>query len=429
MAANNTSGIPNNALAFLAVPAVPGIPHVPVVRVFPAGGVYRRSHNVAGLVGLPVMTADARLRVAAEFFSERNITEAAVVMCSGLERLALDNDLQHFEFNLLPVQDTRINVNQDAVPSIDSLNHCRQEIPGPELLNGFPNLDLAIYQFWEGNVMAYQAVPVYGGPTANTTWFEHMQLCDAALYRAVYQTIPNQVLAVRGHLARAQNNGGPDLARHFKTSVCNLIATTIFKYVACLVSTDGSIERLDQMLQSRVRGVVEAYLLVVVPYGMKCCKVMNKYGISLREILRANVRDKVLKDCYTRSKKHGVWSLDGLMPRIQATQRRALGLPFAGQPFNNIGPDRHICKGIYYPFLRLWRHVGRDDMEVKQGWEHITRQEEADIDTEFQAEAGPVQPLQAAPVWVITAPPAGFATVQRLPPVPMAPLNLIRWTG
>ena len=448
---NNTSGTPQSILTTLRIA---GIPHVPVTAniILPGAGAYHQHNDVnrGYFTGAPVLNADQRLLLAAYFFSDKNINENERVMCDGLERLDLNNDFSYFDFHLLPVVDYRININGDTVPSLDSLYGCRQHLPGRELCSNIQLADVAIHQFWQERVMNYQAAPVYSvaNGNQNTTWEEHMLLVDNALYRVVFQTCPNIVANQRATIGAPTNRGGTNLAAHFKTNVVNLIATTLFKHTAAIVSTDPNIVRLSDMLDSNRREVQETYLMVTIPYAMKCCKVMNKHGIRMREILDANIRDKLLKDCYTRSEKFGVWSLEGLMPRLTATFAAGLGmgaiapaavvLP-AGPPpaiaafllvptaYRRTAQDRATCKGVYYEFLRLWLCVGRDNIPVEASKEHMTNLQKQLLNYAIQAEVGPPRPVGLAATLKILPPPPALGNVQALPPVPMRPLNLDRW--
>ena len=168
----------------------------------------------------------------------------------------------------------------------------------------------------------------------------------------------------------------------------------------------------------------------------------------MRDILDANIRDKLLKDCYTRSEKFGVWSLEGLMPRLTATFAAGLGMgaiaPAAvvlpagpppaiaafvlvPTPCRRTPQDKATCKGVYYEFLRLWLCVGRDNIPVDASKERTTNLQKQSLNYAIPAEVGPPRPVGLAATLRILPPAPGLGNVQALPPVPMRPLNLDRW--
>ena len=447
----NESNVPRTFLTTLRVTGIDKV-DVETDNVANIDRDYRKKHDVtmppfvprpAAVGPLVPLTWEERFLVAAQFYTDNNVNMNGLRIFGGLERLNHQCDFDYHKFGLVPVIDKEIDINEGRVPSWGSFIRCRQEIPGPMVCRNFPNLERAIYEFWEQPVRLHDISELYcrENNNENTTWSEHMRKCDAVVYRAAFQAIPNQVKNQRNTINRSKHAGGPDLNSRFKFAIINIIATAVYRETVCICCTpDQEVNSLMDMKGCHDRRVQEVFLMVVCPSVNKYAKIANKHGFTMENILECNVKNRVIKDCYEYSMKNGVWSLDGLMPRLRATNRYRNriapparprmgpgmnGVPHLTVPthFTSASPDRHICKGNYYRFHRLWRCIAREDMKENRDKLHLTDAEKQNMNRELAHVAGPdlqVGLLPAPPV-VLAAGVAG--PVQELPPVPLRPMN------
>ena len=447
---NNSSGAPREVLTELGLTGIPK----EVVRqeLPPEHTVYMKRHSLnlppfAGPYANPGLDPDHRLEVAVQFFSEENRDSQKKEMHGGRERLRRRCVEDYHAFGLVPVVDVNANPNERWIPSLVSLQECRQELPGPNICHNFPSLPLSIYQFWNQPVAMHQSVKVYSERNGNqdTTWLQHMQGLDAILYRFIFQECPSEIKTMGGGtIGLPKSLGGPDFIGSFRAHKINLIATAIYHRTVSIVSDKADqIFKLKQMLKCQHRASQDVGYMVICPCAMKLCKLIHDdTPITMKDILDVNIKDKIQKDCYSKSKDYGIWSKAGVMPRLDANSSAHMGFIAVAddepeEPAGGFGPpmdvirpytdsNNDVCKGLYYPFYRMWRCIGTSNIRVKEELYHITDEEKTLLDRPIDAIDGP-RNLHVGEYPVAVVKPTGVGPVQYLPGIPMEPLTKTRW--
>ena len=239
-----------------------------------------------------------------------------------------------------------------------------------------------------------------------------------------------------------KSQGGPDMTGSFRSTKINLIALTIYYHTAKIVSDKADkIVKLSEMMTCQHRAVQEVAHMVVCPHAMKMCKlVCDETPITIPEILNVNTKGSIQKDCHSRSKNYGAWSLDGLLPRLEAgsqpvissgheevvTEVHGAVAPPANVPTPFTKTNVDMCKGLFCPFFRCWRCIGTSKMIVREERHCVTQREEMLLRRSIAPVRGRTD-LVVGPRPTTAVGPAVGESVQHLPAIPLEPLTKTRW--
>ena len=116
----------------------------------------------------------------------------------------------------------------------------------------------------------------------------------------------------------------------------------------------------------------EIHLCFVVPLLVMVKRLLNdKYKTKAGSYELVNMSQIVNKDLYKlkgeitlKARDGGIWSDDYVVPRCQNGTYDGTG-----------AHDHHICKGVYYPYMRVFMLFHPNDVIINEDKKHILERE------------------------------------------------------